>query len=731
MNNDDDLFKEYKLTKRRPLNLIHNLISRELGTYSNSSLTSLYSGQNRYERTKFNHLKSIYLAVTPNYTIINVKTPNCYLRRFSPDGRYLVAFNQNLNGVQIFLFNGSSAGIEDIRSFSQNNLSQSQDFSNFRSKPADRTDFENTESYQFRLRAFEKYFKELANLKLTDNNELVNRECTLFYKNSYIIVASSEVVNEDNLPPYDQLAANNESLHYGFIENYTIYLVNLNSLKLCDKIRFKADKLNLTHNQSLCLFKNKLTILSQQNQTIHIYNIAPTSPQKSSKDIDYKFIPVQQIGRFCYSDDSDYIQNYNNSLIEPAAKRFARSNKILTRTTSSHPAAATSYRSLHHQRHNISTKPFNESCLTSMKQRILTFFYREALEKNLLNQFYSNINTIRNLKMYKLQFLDSRHILIKYVNSEYMTNQKTSNSSAGTTSTSFMQGNQLTSFIVTNNSSTLTTPINNSNTLINHNQTNSNVSMTPINNPNNSHSAIASTSSAGSSLLSNNVLNISNGSPHASNILNEQHTPFYFVLYDLETSKILNILRNTSSFLLKVYENLQDYFSLTTLEGVTNNTDYDASPSSFNFHTLPSNNIHAQQILQRQIKNLSKLNNNTDLTKCILSELPLNSQSYTVSPYLDHSLFSYDMKLISNFDRPKPIGDQIIKFNNRETGRFSFRLYPGKQASYSGSSCYQHTSIKRLVAFIWHPHEPFCISVQRATQEYNVNFHVYSKNTLI
>ncbi len=115
----------------------------------------------------------------------------------------------------------------------------------------------------------------MANLKLIDNNELINRECTLFFNNNYVIVASSEVVSEDNLPPYEHIAANNESLHYGFIENYTIYLVNIKEAKLNDKIRFKADKINLTHNQSLCLFKNTFTVLSQQNQTVHIYNIVP------------------------------------------------------------------------------------------------------------------------------------------------------------------------------------------------------------------------------------------------------------------------------------------------------------------------------------------------------------------------------------------------------------------------------------------------------------------------
>jgi hypothetical protein len=126
MNPDDDLYKEFNISKRKSINLVHNLIARELDTNSSIlGLTSLFSGQHRNERTRFNHLKRIYLAITPSYTIINVKTPNCYLRRFSPDGRYLVAFNQNLNGIQIFLFKGSSAGVDEIQNFSKCNQNKS------------------------------------------------------------------------------------------------------------------------------------------------------------------------------------------------------------------------------------------------------------------------------------------------------------------------------------------------------------------------------------------------------------------------------------------------------------------------------------------------------------------------------------------------------------------------------------------------------------------------------
>ncbi len=123
--NDGDLFDELHLIKRRPLNLLYNLIGRELGTHSNSlyttSLFNDYSNSN--ESTNSNQLKRLHLTTTPNYTIFNVKTPHCFFRRFSPDGRHLIAFDQNLNGVHIFLFHGCQMGISDIEHI---NLSKGQ-----------------------------------------------------------------------------------------------------------------------------------------------------------------------------------------------------------------------------------------------------------------------------------------------------------------------------------------------------------------------------------------------------------------------------------------------------------------------------------------------------------------------------------------------------------------------------------------------------------------------------
>jgi de-etiolated-1 len=627
---ESDLMKEFKVKKKKPLNLINNLIGRELGTYSGllylSSVRSEYSSKR--ELTSFNHLKRIYLCVTPNYSVLNVKIPNCYLRRFSPDGRYLIAFSSSLDGIQIFFFKSPSAGLEHIQKF--------KDSSSLDNKYSyDKTDCDNFESYTFRMRAFDVYLKKVSEIKLTESNELMNRECALFYKNVYLIVASSELLNDDNLPSYSQLATNNESIHSGMIENYTIYLVNIKQKKICDKLKFKGDKLNLAFNQSFGLFNNVFIVLSLQNQTIHVYNLVEDG------ETGCKFIHKQSIGRFCFNDDEELIQNLARKNFTSRILGQQRNVKI----------------------NNHAVKGFTETCLTSMKQRFMSFLYREAYENNTLREFYLCVNNLINLKMEKLQLLDDTHLLIKYVNVEHMNNSQ---------------------FVVKQNYSN----INNRNAQTNQNSWNS---------------------------------------TRQDTLLTDGSTPFYFVLYNIKAAKILNIAKNTSDKMLKILENFHDYFSLTTLDGSYSScsrTDSSYYGNSFNFHTLPSNNSYSRQSLHQSLSNFNY--NKNELTKTILFQLPISPQTFTSTPYLDHSLFSYDEKLISNMERAKAIGDQLIKFNVRDSGCSCFKLYTGRQNSANQQNS-EYQPMKRLVTFIWHPSQPFCISIQRNSQEYNVNFHVYSK----
>jgi hypothetical protein len=113
------------------------------------------------------------------------------------------------------------------------------------------------------------------------------------------------------------------------------------------------------------------------------------------------------------------------------------------------------------------------------------------------------------------------------------------------------------------------------------------------------------------------------------NVINETTAPFYFVLYDMISGKVLNILRNTSSQLLNIFETFHDYFSLSSLDsfytdnylnGRTTNLDLNNNGeepmnssgrftygNSFTYHTLASNNIYAKQNYLKHLKNVSKV----------------------------------------------------------------------------------------------------------------------------
>lgn len=60
----------------------------------------------------------------------------------------------------------------------------------------------------------------------------------------------------------------------------------------------------------------------------------------------------------------------------------------------------------------------------------------------------------------------------------------------------------------------------------------------------------------------------------------------------------------------------------------------------------------------------------------------------------------------------------FCRFYARDSGLLKFKIYAGVL----GQSV--PASARRLVAFTFHPTDPFAISVQRTNSEYIVNFHI-------
>lgn len=176
---------------------------------------------------------------------------------------------------------------------------------------------------------------------------------------------------------------------------------------------------------------------------------------------------------------------------------------------------------------------------------------------------------------------------------------------------------------------------------------------------------------------------------------------------------MINIYENTSQELLNLFENFCDLLRNARVQ------------SEWQFTCSPSSNIYAQLAHQRFKQTIvsARFGGQTEATKRLLSQLPISAQSYSASPYLDLQLFSYDDKWVSLMERPKTSGEHPIRFYLRQSGLLRFRIYAGILGRPAPPS-----TARRLVAFTFHPTDPFAISVQRTNSEYVVNFHLRHVN---
>jgi len=524
-----------------------------------------------YRRRQVNTGRGFYTNIFPDFTLVNVEKPPCFLRKFSPDGKKFIAFSSDQTSLEVYTYQGPAAASDLLEGVRGEYLSAEQ----------------NTQNNRIRNCVFNRFFKLEFTVSVSPCNEQLNRECSLFSKDGrFVIIGSAAFIPEEPHPPFYSIYQNNESVSpnpRNQLEDYTIHIVDINAGSLVDKTTFKTDKIVLSHNQGIYLYKNILSILSIQHQTIHIFHL----------EADGTLVKVREIGRHCYDDDE--------MILEGVLSGMAQTNL---------PGRAT-YR------------PFKETTINSLKHRILVFLYRRAValskEDNNpfeLRNFYKYFEQIRWLRMWKMQLLDENHLMIKYASEDVVT---------------------LRSY-----------------------------------EPNSQQS--------------------------------------FFVVYNMPTTQVLAVYENTSEKLLDIFENFCDNFRNSCLN----------SDSRSGYTSSPSNNVFSNLIQQRFKQTIISAKNGgpSEARKRVLAQLPISAQSYSPSPLLDLTLFSYDEKWVSVMERPKACGEHPIRFYGRECGLLKFKIYAGVQGRNPPPQA------RRLVAFTFHPTDPFAISVQRTNLEYVVNFHV-------
>lgn len=315
--------------------------------------------------TQFHVARNFYKNIFPNFTVINLEKPPCFLRKFSPDGRYFIAFSADQMSLEIYEFQGPSAAEDMLENMTGDYL------------PPDLPDLVHA---RIRSQMFSRFFKLKQVTSITSSNgESLNRECSLFTDDGrYVIVGSAVYVPEDPYPSFYVMYRNNESLSpnpKSPLEDYTLHLIELETGRRCDSRRFQCDKIFLSHNQGLYLYRDTLAVLSVQQQTIHIYQVSP----------DGQFVDVRTIGRYCYDDDQYLISS-----------TFPRPEH-----------------------------PYKDQMINCLKHRFLVHLYRKARDqcaalnsRQPLIHFYRYFEEFCKLRMWKMQLLDENHLLIKYASED-------------------------------------------------------------------------------------------------------------------------------------------------------------------------------------------------------------------------------------------------------------------------------------------------------------------------
>ena len=254
-----------------------------------------------------------------------------------------------------------------------------------------------------------------------------------------------------------------------------------------------------------------------------------------------------------------------------------------------------------------------------------------------------------------------------------------------------------------------------------------------------------------------------------------------FVVYNIRSSTILNIYDDSSADLAEIFEKYNDEIRHSSSYGLINHNNLEFFPLSTYAGRRQFEHNYSRSTSGIEIEAVKRL----------LMQLPLRTITHTVSPYLDLNLFSYDEKIVHIDDMIKTCPNNPIRFFSRDCQRMKFQLtltnrsiilpqfahpdHPGGTTTIvtpnilanpttpttptgaasatlgpttpapTTTTTAMTTAInptaanalfisntlssnrRTTLATLWHPIEPFCITIQRWPRDLdNIhNFHLY------
>ncbi|KAF5452832.1 hypothetical protein F2P56_027795 [Juglans regia] len=332
-------------------NIASRIFQRQI--YTPAPGTSVYCARRFYEN------------LVPSCTIYDVECPDQSFRKFTDDGQYLISFSRNQQDLVVYRPTWLSFSCKE----------------------------EDCDAHDLppKAKRFESFFTHLYSVSLASCNELICKDFFLYMEsNQYGIFATST-------PPIHDAAANGGATQgVPYIEKLTFHLIRLEDGVILDAKVFHNDFVNLTHNMGVFLYDDLLAIASLRNQTIHIIQIRDSG----------NLVDVRAIGAFCREDDELFLNSNAQCMAFPDKSKLHQlpGNNVQNGTHLSQPNQ-------------------EDSLLSGIKQRLLSFIFQGISNEEkdpalraqwLKKKFYFHFQDYVDLIIWKVQFLDRQHLLIKF-----------------------------------------------------------------------------------------------------------------------------------------------------------------------------------------------------------------------------------------------------------------------------------------------------------------------------
>ncbi|CAN0916039.1 Light-mediated development protein DET1 [Linum grandiflorum] len=306
--------------------------------------------------TSVNRNRRFYENLVPSHTIYDIECPDYSFCKFTHDGRYLVTFSRNHQDLIVYRptwFSYSFKG-EDCHLPS-------------------------------RARRFESFFTQLYSVTLASGSDVICKEFFLYMEGSKFGLFATSTTQIQDTPTVGGAIQGVPSF-----ERITFHLLRLEDGMVLDEKVFQNDYVNLNHEMGV-LYDDLLAIVSIRYQRIQILQIRESG----------HLVDVRAIGSFCHEDDELFL----NSSTQVICCMHQLSEN-------------------HGENGSHVNQSSTDSCfLSGIKQRLLSFIFRglwnEEVDKSLTVQsmkkkFYFHFQDYVDLIIWKVQFLDRHHLLIKF-----------------------------------------------------------------------------------------------------------------------------------------------------------------------------------------------------------------------------------------------------------------------------------------------------------------------------